>query len=107
MRQQRTSCQDPMGRNVGPLDDQRRPDDDLWQRRSPHRHHHDDQAQMIMRQDTELVSAAHHEAGHVVATVLAFRNAAWLPNPVPPLPVRLSRSERTAAATAEALTSIR
>src|SRR6478736_1130649 len=33
----------------------------------------------------ELVSAiAHHEAGHAVATVLAFRNAAWLPKPITP-----------------------
>ena len=37
----------------------------------------------------ELVSAvAHHEAGHAVAIVWAFRAAAWLPNPPPPLPVR-------------------
>jgi hypothetical protein len=37
----------------------------------------------------ELVSAiAHHEAGHAVATVLAFRTAAWLPKPLPPFLVR-------------------
>jgi len=37
----------------------------------------------------EFVSAvAHHEAGNAVATVLAFRNATWLPNPPPPLLVR-------------------
>jgi hypothetical protein len=35
-----------------------------------------------------LVSTAHHESGHAVATVLAFRNAAWLPRPPPSLPVR-------------------
>ena len=28
------------------------------------------------------------EAGHAVATVLVFRNAAWLPYEPPPLPVR-------------------
>jgi hypothetical protein len=38
---------------------------------------------------------AHHEAGHAVATVLAFRNAAWLPNPPPPLPVRYIEIEET------------
>jgi len=32
--------------------------------------------------------AAHHEAGHAVATVLAFRNAVWLPKPPPRLPVQ-------------------
>jgi len=33
----------------------------------------------------ELVSAiAYHEAGHAVATVLAFRTAAWLPKPIIP-----------------------
>jgi hypothetical protein len=40
-----------------------------------------------MRRDTEpaLVSAiAHHEAGHAVAIVLAFRTAAWLPKPITP-----------------------
>jgi len=31
---------------------------------------------------------AYHEAGHAVATVLAFRHALWLPMPPPPLPVR-------------------
>jgi len=37
----------------------------------------------------ELVSAvAHHEAGHAVATVLAFRNTKWLPPPPPTLAVR-------------------
>ena len=36
----------------------------------------------------EAVSIAHHEAGHAVATVLAFRDAAWLPKPMPPLLVR-------------------
>ena len=36
----------------------------------------------------ELVSAAFHEAGHAVAIVLAFRDAAWLPHPPPPLPVK-------------------
>jgi hypothetical protein len=36
----------------------------------------------------ELVSTAHHEAGHAVATVLAFRDAKWLPAPRPPMPVR-------------------
>jgi hypothetical protein len=41
-----------------------------------------------MRPHTELVAAAHHEAGHAVAVVTAFRDAAWLPHPPPPLPVR-------------------
>ena len=37
----------------------------------------------------ELLSAvAHHESGHAVAIVRAFRDAAWLPNPMPPLLVR-------------------
>jgi hypothetical protein len=32
----------------------------------------------------ELVSAvAHHEGAHALATVLAFRDAAWLPRPAP------------------------
>ena len=34
----------------------------------------------------ELLSAvAHHEAGHALAIVLAFRDAAWLPRPPPPV----------------------
>ena len=37
---------------------------------------------------TELVLAAHHEAGHAVAIVLAFRKATGLPKPPPPLLVR-------------------
>jgi hypothetical protein len=36
----------------------------------------------------DLFAAAYHESGHAVATVLAFRDAAWLPHPAPPLPVR-------------------
>ena len=35
-----------------------------------------------------LAATAHHEAGHAVATVIAFRSAAWLPNGPPPLPVK-------------------
>jgi hypothetical protein len=49
------------------------------------------QGQMTYRRtpSTEVVSAvAHHEAGHAVAMVLAFRHAAWLPHPPPPLLVR-------------------
>ena len=36
----------------------------------------------------DVSAAAFHESGHAVAIVLAFRNAAWLPKPPPPLPVR-------------------
>ena len=36
----------------------------------------------------EASAAAFHESGHAVAIVRAFRNAAWLPNPMPPLLVR-------------------
>jgi hypothetical protein len=36
----------------------------------------------------ELVSAAHHEAGHAVAIVWSFRNATWLPKPPPRLLAR-------------------
>ena len=42
----------------------------------------------MYRPSPELVSAAFHEAGHAVATVLAFRTAKWLPKPMPRLPVR-------------------
>jgi hypothetical protein len=45
----------------------------------------------------ELVSAAHHEAGHAVAIVLAFSDAAWLPKPPPPLPVRYVEITQDAA----------
>ena len=38
--------------------------------------------------DSPETAAAYHEAGHAVATVLAFRDAAWLPHPMPPLLVR-------------------
>jgi hypothetical protein len=41
-----------------------------------------------MRQDTEPEFVAHHEAGHAVAIVLAFRTAAWLPYPPPSVRVR-------------------
>jgi hypothetical protein len=40
-----------------------------------------------MRHD-EIAAAAHHEAAHAVSTVLAFRDAVWLPMPPPRLPVR-------------------
>ena len=36
----------------------------------------------------ELVSTAHHEAGHAVAISAVFRDAAWLPYPPPPVRVR-------------------
>ena len=36
----------------------------------------------------ELAAATHHEAGHAVATVQAFLEAAWLPRSRPRLPVR-------------------
>ena len=42
----------------------------------------------MYRPSPELVSAAFHESGHAIATVLAFRNAAWPPKPLPRLPVR-------------------
>jgi hypothetical protein len=35
----------------------------------------------------EVSAAAYHEAGHAVAITMAFRDAAWLPRPPPPLPV--------------------
>src|SRR6478672_1394531 len=35
-----------------------------------------------------LIWAAYHEAGHAVATVLAFRTAPWLPRPALRLPVQ-------------------
>jgi hypothetical protein len=37
---------------------------------------------------TELELAAHHEAGHCIAVLWAFKTARWLPRPAPPLPVR-------------------
>ena len=37
---------------------------------------------------SEIVATAFHESGHALAVVLAFRNAAWLPRPAPPLLVR-------------------
>ena len=43
------------------------------------------------------VSAAFHESGHAVAIVWAFRAAAWLPNPPPPLPVRFIEITDSAA----------
>ena len=36
----------------------------------------------------EVVSAAYDESGHALATVTAFRDAAWLPFPPPPLLVQ-------------------
>ena len=36
----------------------------------------------------EKAAIAHHEAGHAVAAVLAFRMAEWLPMPRPPVLVR-------------------
>jgi hypothetical protein len=36
--------------------------------------------------DPELCLVAHHEAGHAVAIVQAFRNAKWLPRPPPQWP---------------------
>jgi hypothetical protein len=35
----------------------------------------------------EISAAAHHEAGHALAIVAAFRDAVWLPRPPPLLPV--------------------
>jgi hypothetical protein len=54
---------------------------------------------MIMRQagfnlsgvdklDTELVATCFHEAGHALTTVIAFREAIWLPTRAPAWPVR-------------------
>ena len=38
--------------------------------------------------DSELAAAAHHESGHALATVMSFREAVWLPQPAPLMPVR-------------------
>jgi len=51
-----------------------------------HRHH--DNEAMTMRHTPELAAAAYHESGHAVAIVTAFREAAWLPQPAPLMPVR-------------------
>jgi hypothetical protein len=42
----------------------------------------------MTRQDTEIAAAAHHESGHCIATVMAFRTARWLPPRAPLRPVQ-------------------
>ena len=44
----------------------------------------------------ELAAAAHHESGHCIAILQAFRTAAWLPRQAPQFPVRFVQIEEVA-----------